>query len=230
MSAPSIKRSRVNQIMRESDEFIRSFGYVLPPFAYWSPEEWRTKGAEFDEIRNVGLGWDVTDFGSGDLRRIGRTIFTLRNGKKDRRYPKAYAQKAMHMIEDQKSVIHYHLNKMEDICNQGGGNVMILFWAVAENGQRGMDPLTLSMGGRKIIQPAGEPLRLVPGDAVCVPPRTYHQFWSEAGHGPTLSIEVSSVCDDHTDNYFLDGGRRFPAIEEDEPSRYALCNEYENKG
>lgn len=34
-----MKRSGVNEIIREGDAFIRSFGYVLPPFAYWSPEE-----------------------------------------------------------------------------------------------------------------------------------------------------------------------------------------------
>lgn len=33
-----MKRSEINEIIRESDAFIRSFGYVMPPFAYWSPE------------------------------------------------------------------------------------------------------------------------------------------------------------------------------------------------
>ena len=41
-----IKRSDVNRIMRESDKFIRSFGYVMPPFAYWSPSEFRARKAE----------------------------------------------------------------------------------------------------------------------------------------------------------------------------------------
>ena len=34
-----MKRSTVNEIIRESDKFIRSFGYVMPPFAYWSADE-----------------------------------------------------------------------------------------------------------------------------------------------------------------------------------------------
>ena len=38
-----MKRSRVNEIIRESDAFIRSFGYVMPPFAYWSPGEMKAK-------------------------------------------------------------------------------------------------------------------------------------------------------------------------------------------
>ena len=29
-----MKRSRINEIIRESDAFIRSFGFRLPPFAY----------------------------------------------------------------------------------------------------------------------------------------------------------------------------------------------------
>lgn len=34
-----MKRSRVNEIISQADEFIRSFGYILPPFAYWTPSE-----------------------------------------------------------------------------------------------------------------------------------------------------------------------------------------------
>ena len=38
-----MKRSRVNEIIREADAFIRSFGYILPPFAYWSPAEMKAR-------------------------------------------------------------------------------------------------------------------------------------------------------------------------------------------
>ena len=41
-----IKRSEVNRIMREADTFIRSFGYILPPFAYWSPKEFKDRKAD----------------------------------------------------------------------------------------------------------------------------------------------------------------------------------------
>ena len=33
----TMKRSTVNDIIRDADAFIRSFGYIMPPFAYWSP-------------------------------------------------------------------------------------------------------------------------------------------------------------------------------------------------
>jgi D-lyxose ketol-isomerase len=40
-----MKRSRNNEILREGDAFIRSFGYILPPFAYWSVEVMRSREA-----------------------------------------------------------------------------------------------------------------------------------------------------------------------------------------
>ncbi|MDB0053231.1 D-lyxose/D-mannose family sugar isomerase, partial [Ascidiaceihabitans sp.] len=34
-----MKRSCINDIITKSDEMMRSFGFVMPPFAYWSPDE-----------------------------------------------------------------------------------------------------------------------------------------------------------------------------------------------
>ncbi|MDF9352002.1 D-lyxose/D-mannose family sugar isomerase, partial [Escherichia coli] len=41
-----------------------------------------------------------------------------------------------------------------------------------------------------------------------------------------LGWEISMVNDDQHDNYFLEPGGRFPAIEEDEPVKWLLCGEY----
>ncbi|MBU1838131.1 MAG: D-lyxose/D-mannose family sugar isomerase, partial [Alphaproteobacteria bacterium] len=38
-----MKRSRINQIMAEADEMIRSYGFVLPPFASWSPDQFKAR-------------------------------------------------------------------------------------------------------------------------------------------------------------------------------------------
>ena len=38
-----MERSQINEILEESDRFVRSFGYVMPPFAYWNPEELRIR-------------------------------------------------------------------------------------------------------------------------------------------------------------------------------------------
>ena len=56
-----MKRSRINDIIRASDDFIRSFGFVLPPFAYWTPDEMRARRDRISGIVDARLGWDITD-------------------------------------------------------------------------------------------------------------------------------------------------------------------------
>ena len=91
-----MKRSELNQIMRDAVDFIEDMKFRLPPFAFWSPEEWAEKGHEYDEIRDNMLGWDITDFGSGDFRKVGLLMFTLRNGNfNDPKYVKPYAEKLL---------------------------------------------------------------------------------------------------------------------------------------
>jgi D-lyxose ketol-isomerase len=223
-----MKRSEINKSIEDAIAFFRENNFSLPHFAYWKAEEWNNTGPEYDEIRKLGLGWDVTDFGSGNLIEVGRTIFTLRNGRhNDNNYPKPYAQKAMYMPAGQKSIIHYHKSKREDICNQAGGNVMIRLWKADDNNEFSEESFKASLSGVEIDVTAGEAIRIKPGESLTVTPFTYHQFWAEVDHGPTLTVEVSSVCDDHTDNYFYESfGCRFPEIEEDEEKKYLLCQEY----
>ena len=61
-----MKRSAVNEIIRDGDAFIRSFGFVLPPFAYWSPAEMSDRRPEIGGIVGARLGWDITDYGQGN--------------------------------------------------------------------------------------------------------------------------------------------------------------------
>ena len=74
-----MKRSRVNEIIREADAFIRSFGYVMPPFAYWTPEELKQRRPA--GIVDARLGWDITDYGQGKFDELGLFLFTVRNGR-----------------------------------------------------------------------------------------------------------------------------------------------------
>lgn len=64
--------------MRDAIEFLRRMDFALPPFEYWSPDDWKTEGREHDEIRGNILGWDVTEYGGGDFRRVGLLLFTVR--------------------------------------------------------------------------------------------------------------------------------------------------------
>ena len=92
-----LSRSEINRSIELAIETFSRFGIHLPPFAFWSVEEWEDRVNGVDEINACKLGRDVTDFGSGRFKEIGRTLFTSRNRKlNDSRYPtpKTYAQKS----------------------------------------------------------------------------------------------------------------------------------------
>ena len=54
-----MKRSELNQIMKNAVEFIGEHKFLLPPFAFFSVEDWQTKGHDYDEIRDNMLGWQA---------------------------------------------------------------------------------------------------------------------------------------------------------------------------
>ena len=226
--AAPLHRSVVNRTIREAAAMFARCGIALPPFADWSIDEWQHQRLEADEIRDCMLGWDVTDFGSGDFERIGRTLFTLRNGSlRKPGYAKVYAEKLLFDPEGQRAPPHYHRSKMEDIICVAGGSMLVQFWLATPDDRKSDAPLVVKVDGVARAISAGDVIRLKPGMSVCIVPRTIHQFWGEEGTGLTVSREISSVCDDWNDNVFLPAGRsRFPNILEDEPRCRYLCHEY----
>ena len=38
-----MRRSEVNKIIRDAKTFMGSFGFLLPPFAHWSPAELKAR-------------------------------------------------------------------------------------------------------------------------------------------------------------------------------------------
>jgi len=222
-----MKRSEINKILKESISFIEKMNFHLPPFAHWTPEDWKDKGEEYDEIRDNMLGWDITDFGKGDFYREGLVLFTIRNGNLNiKKYIKPYAEKILIVREEQITPFHFHWSKMEDIINRGGGNVLIQLYNSTEDGGLADTPVHISMDGRNYTAPAGTIVRLTPGESITLFPKVYHKFWGEKGTGFTLLGEVSSVNDDNIDNRFLEPIGRFPKIEEDEPPFRLLVIDY----
>ncbi|HEX7974093.1 MAG TPA: D-lyxose/D-mannose family sugar isomerase [Anaerolineales bacterium] len=223
-----MKRSEINTILRDTDAFVRSLGFHLPPFAYWTPAEWATKGEEAREIVAAGLGWDITDFGLGDFQNKGLFLFTLRNGLPENwktHRGKLYAEKILVSQIDQLTPLHFHWDKMEDIINRGGGTLKIqLYNATSDEKIDALKDVQVSMDGVLRTLPAGSTVELSPGESITLPPYCYHKFWASGGR--VLAGEVSSVNDDHIDNRFYDPVGRFPEIEEDEPPLYLLVNDY----
>lgn len=224
-----MKRSEINSIMRDADAFIRRQGFYLPPFAYWTPEEWKTKGDEVCEIVDNRLGWDITDFGSGDFQKSGLFLFTIRNGHPsnwDKRQGKLYAEKLLLVGVDQLTPLHFHWNKMEDIINRGGGKLAIqLFHSLPDGELDRRSPVSVSLDGVRRTVPAGETLELSPGESITLVPYLYHKF--RAAGSRVLCGEVSMVNDDTSDNRFYEPLGRFPVIEEDEPPLHLLVMDYD---
>ena len=91
-----MKRSEINALIRHSVEFFDKMGFKLPPWAFWKPEDWRSNSGVVQEIVETMLGWDLTDFGSGDFQKTGLILFTIRNGNfRDPENSKCYAEKIM---------------------------------------------------------------------------------------------------------------------------------------
>ena len=223
-----MKRSEVNAIIRENISFLKEHQFILPPFAFWSPAEWKDKGSEYDEIRENHLGWDITDYGFGEYRKTGLFLFTIRNGNQQmpEKYKKPYAEKIMVVGDGQVTPYHYHWYKMEDIINRGGGTLVIKLYNTdpVTDLLDEKTPVTVHSDGRVYEVPAGTEVRLSPGESISLYQGQYHSFWGEGG--ACLVGEVSQCNDDASDNRFLDPVGRFPEIEEDEPAEYLLCNEY----
>jgi len=221
-----MKRSEINAIMSEADQFIHQHRFYLPPFAYWTPAEWRNKGEEAREIVENQLGWDITDFGAGQFGALGLFLFTIRNGSQVEmraRQGKLYCEKLMIVGVNQVTPMHFHWNKVEDIINRGGGKLVIQLYNA--NDQEGLADSTVvaSLDGVKHQVKAGDVVRLAPGESITIPPRLYHKFWGAEDR--VLVGEVSLVNDDQNDNRFHETIGRFPTIEEDEEPLHLLVTD-----
>ena len=224
-----MKRSEINAALRELEAMTKEYRFALPPFCHFTPEEWQTKGHEYDEVRECMLGWDITDYGMGDFDKMGFSLITIRNGNRAMadKYPKVYAEKLLYLKESQYSPMHFHWYKTEDIINRGGGNVLIrVYNSLPDEEIDHISDVTVYTDGRTYVVSAGTQVLLTPGESIHIQQRLYHDFTVEEGTGPVLLSEVSQCNDDNTDNRFNPPMGRFPAIEEDEPPYRLLCNEY----
>ena len=224
-----MKRSEINAALREMEEMTKRCRFPLPPFCGYTPEQWRTLGHEYDEIRDCRLGWDITDYGLGDFERVGFSLITIRNGCRAMpdKYPKVYAEKLLYLKQEQYAPNHFHWYKTEDIINRGGGNVLIrVYNSLPDEGVDYASDVRVRTDGVERTVPAGTQIRLTPGESITIFQRLYHDFTVEPGTGPVLLGEVSRCNDDERDNRFNPPVGRFPTIEEDEPPYRLLCSEY----
>ena len=165
----------------------KQYGYLLPPFAYWTPKEILEKNSEYDEFFDNKLGWDVTDFGSGDFFKCGLTLITIRNGNSSNdKYKKPYAEKLMVSYEGQVTPYHYHPSKMEDIINRGGGNLIVKMYNSTVDNKFDNTDVLVNKDGRSYYVKAGSEICVAPGESITLHQGVFHTFWAEVGKGAVL--------------------------------------------
>ena len=224
-----MKRSKINAEIRHMEEMIKAHGFEIPPFCKWTAKDWESKGAQYGEIRDNMLGWDITDYGLGKFDEVGFSLITIRNGNlKMDKYTKTYAEKLLLVKEGQMAPMHFHWNKMEDIINRGGGNLIVQLYNSDDGEDFADTDVTVTIDGRQVTVPAGGTVTLHPGESITLNPRQYHRWIGEKGTGKIMLFEVSTTNDDTLDNRFHSAKNRLPEIEEDVPARYLLFQDYKN--
>lgn len=225
-----MKRSEINNAIKKARERLDKFSIRLPDFGYWTPEQWRDNSDKISRIKERMLGWDVTDFGSGDFAKCGAVLFTVRNGDKNDKQNKApYAEKYIILDDttEQQIPLHYHIAKTEDIINRAGGTLVVQMYGKAPDGGLDKDtPIEVYMDCVKHTITPGENIEIAPGNSITIEPYVYHRFFAKQGDGMLVAGEVSKVNDDNCDNVFFEKSDRFCAIDEDEAPVYPLVNEY----
>ncbi len=223
-----MKRSTINDIMAAADEMIQSFGFKLPPFAYWTPEEFAARKGEAEALISARCGWDITDYGAGRFDEMGLFLFTLRNGRLSdlqRGGGMCYAEKLLISRQDQLSPMHTHVIKAEDIINRGGSTMVVELFGSDDDGKFAEDRggMVMCDGVPRTFAP-GEKLKFAPGESLTLMPGDWHAFWGEGGD--VLIGEVSTVNDDETDNIFREPIGRFAEIDEDIAPTHLLVSDY----
>ncbi len=236
-----MKRSELNEIIRYTIAELKKAAFPLPPFAFYTPDDWKMLKKDEAELVENMLGWDVTDFGSHDFDHIGLTIFTFRNGNfyAKEKYPKPYAEKMLYVRDGQILPFHYHWSKQEDIINRGGGDLCLTLYNCTEEDfkdrKKASDGMTgtfastdvfAHVDGKILRVPAGGEVILHPGQSISLMPGQYHKWQGVPGTGDVILFEVSTVNDDRTDNRFFQANPRIPEIEEDVPAEFLMFADY----
>ena len=215
-----MKRSAINAALTKARATCAANQFNLPAWADWTMADHRANPDQSAFLTTRQIGWDVTDFGSGDFARRGLAILCVRNGIQGDGAERPYAEKLLFVGENQETPFHCHKVKLEDIIVRGGGNLMVEFTAngsIAGWEQPRIDGLA--------IEPFSGPTRITPGASITISRGLQHRFYGETGHGPVFVAEVSQCNDDRNDNFFLEPLGRFSTIEEDEPALWPLWNE-----
>lgn len=223
-----MRRSEINRAIATAKSFFAAHMFLLPRFAFLSPDELRARLTPQSQIYRGRLGWDVTDFGSGNFAKSGIVLFTIRNGDREllpTGHGRLYCEKVLLFQAGQGCPSHSHYTKTEDLINRGGGTLTIRLTSADLKGEPRKGPARVLVDEEPVIFEERTTIQLEPGQSIVLEPGMFHAL--EAADAPVLVGEVSLVNDDLNDNIFTLPLPRFPEIIEDEPPLHLLCADYD---
>lgn len=224
-----MKRSTIDDGIDWAIDSCDRLHVSLPSFARWTPEEWTARESQTEFMRAVAMGWDVTDYGTGDFDHTGCVLLTIRNGQPDRpETGRVYCEKYLIMKQGQLLPCHFHYFKSEDIINRTGGILRVQVWnsTPSFDGYRKdfKGDVHVMIDGLPITVAAGGHVDIKPGNSIYITPYLYHEF--EAVGDDLIIGEVSRCNDDAHDNHF-NPPCNLQKIEEDQTARHQLCGGYQ---
>ncbi|TWT42905.1 D-lyxose/D-mannose family sugar isomerase [Botrimarina hoheduenensis] len=146
-----MKRSQINQAVRDATVCFIRHGWTLPP----NPR------------------WDVTDFGRDDFRACGLVLVNLAEEPE-------YCEKLMFAYPHQITPAHTHRLKKEDIICRHGVLEVRLWPASPEKCSASDPPSRVRVDGQETSIDAGSVLVLQAGSRVTLEPGVFHSFWAAA--------------------------------------------------
>ena len=156
--------------------------------------------------------WAATDFGLGDYRKFGLAEVVLANEPE-------YCEKIMYAGAGMVTPAHTHGQKKEDIICRSG-RLSLTLWKENPRRQTPEGEVEVQINGEIRTRTSGKPFVLHPGERITLTPGIWHEFAPETGG--TMIGEVSTWCDEATDNFFADPKVDiFHEIEADEPAGFS---------
>ena len=181
-----MKRSEINEAFKSASLCFQRHNWHLPP----SPK------------------WDITDFGLGNFSSDGLVLVNLAQERE-------YCEKLMYAIKDQKTPIHYHKKKKEDIICRNGELTLVLWKTYPE--KKTNQNITVSRNGEKWQFTEDQQIVLKSGERITIEPLIWHTFYPSSLE--CIIGEVSTANDDVNDNFFANSeiGRYSHIIEDVAP-------------
>jgi D-lyxose ketol-isomerase len=143
----NMKRSTVNQAVKDAIQFFKKHHWYLPP----DPR------------------WDVTDFGLGHFEQYGLVLVNLAEENE-------YCEKLMYARKGMTTPCHSHIKKREDIIVRNG-KLAIQVWKGRPSKSVSDEKFPIKINGMVENVYSGDILTLESGQRITLEPGIYHEFY-----------------------------------------------------